>query len=275
MAMVTCPNCGEKISDKARKCVHCGIELIPEEKKYCPECGEELEEGMEGCPICGCPIENNELPDNVPQQVEVTGVKITQKSKKIIALTTLVLIIAAIITAVGMRAHKKNLAAKVAAEAQKQKKEYSKYLNTTAYAILLSVSDAETCGNLTKQVWYNAIYKESDIKTDKYTRPDGYYVSDFNDALHNLFSDSSFSSKVTDVNNSKDSINSLMKKLKNPPEEYKDAYESISKLYDAYISLTNLATEPTGSLQSYLQNFTDADNETINCYNALKIYLDE
>ena len=120
--MVTCPNCGEKISDKARKCVHCGIELIPEEKKYCPECGEELEEGMEGCPICGCPIENNELPDNAPQQVEVTGVKITQKSKKIIALTTLVLIIAAIITAVGMRAHKKNLVAKAAAEAQKQKK---------------------------------------------------------------------------------------------------------------------------------------------------------
>ena len=46
-------------------------------------------------------------------------------------------------------------------------------------------------------------------------------------------------------------------------------------MYDAYISLANLATDPTGSLQTYSQNFNDADNETLNCYNALKIYLEE
>ena len=100
-------------------------------------------------------------------------------------------------------------------------------------------------------------------------------MSDFNDALQNLFSDSSFSSQIADINDNKDTVNSLMKKLKNPSEEYKDAYESLSKLYDAYISLTNLATDPTGSLQIYSQNFNDADNETLNCYNALKMYLEE
>ncbi len=37
-----------------------------------------------------------------------------------------------------------------------------------------------------------------------------------------------------------------------------------SKLYDAYISLTNLATDPTGvSPQTYSQNFNDADNRDI------------
>ena len=46
-------------------------------------------------------------------------------------------------------------------------------------------------------------------------------------------------------------------------------------LYLAYIALTNLATDPTGSLQTYSQNFNDADNETLNCYNALKMYLEE
>lgn len=39
MAMTTCPNCGEQISDKAKKCVHCGTVLVPEEKKCCPDCG--------------------------------------------------------------------------------------------------------------------------------------------------------------------------------------------------------------------------------------------
>lgn len=248
MAMTTCPNCGEQISDKAKKCVHCGTVLVQEEKKYCPDCGAELEEGMDTCPKCGCPIENIIETEKTPQQVEVTGVKITKKSKKIIVIATIAVIVVAIITAIGVQTHKKNVAAKAAAEAQKQSEEYGTNLNMAAYTMLSGASDAETCGNLIKNVWYNAIYKESDSKTDKYTKPNGYFVSDFNDDLQNLFSDSSFSSQIADINDNKDTINSLMKKLKNPPEEYKDAYEALSKLYDAYISLTNLATDPTGSL---------------------------
>lgn len=275
MAMTTCPNCGEQISDKAKKCVHCGAVLIPEEKKYCPDCGAELEEGMESCLKCGCPIENDATSEVIPQQVEVTGVKVSKKSKKLIVIGIIAVIAVAISAAVGVQVHKKNMAAKAAAEAQKQSEEYGSNLSLAAYSMLSGASDAETCGNLIKQVWYNAIYKESDSKTDKYTKPDGYYVSDFNDALQNLFSDSSFSSQLADINDNKDTVNSLMKKLKNPPENYKDAYDSLSKLYDAYISLTNLATDPTGSLQTYSQNFNDADSETLNCYNALKMYLEE
>jgi hypothetical protein len=275
MAMTTCPNCGEQISDKAKKCVHCGTVLVQEEKKYCPDCGAELEEGMDTCPKCGCPIENIIETEKTPQQVEVTGVKITKKSKKIIMIAIIAVIGAVMIAAIGVQTHKKNVAAKAAAEAQKQSEEYGTNLNLAAYTMLSGASDAETCGNLIKNVWYNAIYKESDSKTDKYTKLNGYFVSDFNDALKNLFSDSSFSGQIVDINSNKDTVNSLMKKLKNPPEEYKDAYEALSKLYDAYISLTNLATDPTGSLQTFSKNFNDADNETLNCYNALKMYLEE
>lgn len=82
MAMTTCPNCGELISDKAKKCVHCGTVLVPEEKKCCPDCGAELEEGMDTCPKCGCPIENIIEIEKTPQQVEVTGVKITKNQRK-------------------------------------------------------------------------------------------------------------------------------------------------------------------------------------------------
>ena len=56
MAMITCPNCGEQISDKAKSCVHCGVSLQPEEKMVCEECGAELEGGIEICPACGCPV---------------------------------------------------------------------------------------------------------------------------------------------------------------------------------------------------------------------------
>lgn len=275
MAMITCPNCGEQISDKAKNCVRCGAVLIPEEKKYCPECGTELEEGMDSCPNCGCPIENDPASEIIPQQVEVTGVKVSEQSKKLIIIGIVVAIAIAIIAAIGVQVHKKNVAAKAVAEAQKQSKEYGKNFNLAAYTMLSGASKAESCGNLTKQVWYNAIYKESDSKTDKYTKTGGYYVSDFNDALQNLFSDSSFKSQIAEINDNEDDVNDLMKKLKNPPKDYKDAYESLSKMYDAYISLTNLVTDPTGSLQTFSQNFSDADSETVNCYNALEMYLEE
>lgn len=35
MAMMECPNCGEQVSDKAKKCVHCGAVLrVSSEKKF-------------------------------------------------------------------------------------------------------------------------------------------------------------------------------------------------------------------------------------------------
>ena len=41
-------------------------------------------------------------------------------------------------------------------------------------------------------VWYNCIFEENDPETNEYTRPNGYYLDDFNDALANLFSDETF-----------------------------------------------------------------------------------
>lgn len=141
--------------------------------------------------------------------------------------------------------------------------------------MLTGASEAESAGNLIKQVWYNAIYKEKDDDTDNYTRPEGSFVSDFNEALGNLFTDSSFSSKISGIEDNQETVNALMKKLKNPPDEYKDAYDAVSDLYDAYISLTNCATDPSGSLQTYSGTFNDADTNTLNAYKAMELYLDD
>ena len=101
--------------------------------------------------------------------------------------------------------------------------EYSDNLKLATVTMLTGASDAESSANLIKQVWYNAIYEKRDDKTDKYTRPKGYFVSDFNDALGNLYADSSFSSKISNIEDNQDTVNALMKKLKNPPDEYKDS----------------------------------------------------
>ena len=273
MAMITCPNCGEQVSDKAKKCVHCKTILIQEEKKRCAECGAELEEGTTECPNCGCPVEEINALDTQekPQKVEVTGVKVTKRVKVIVGILVALLLVGGA-TIFGVNQYQKK---KAAEEYAQRVEEYADNLELATYSMLSGASDSETCGNLIKQVWYNAIYEEKDDETDKYTRPNGYFVSDFNDALGNLFIDTSFQSKISSIEENQKTVASMMKELKNPPEEYKDAYESISELYDAYISLTNLATDPSGSLQTFSTNFNDADTETLNCYNAMKLYLED
>ncbi len=274
MAMITCPNCSEEISDKAKTCVHCGTVLIPEEKRYCVDCGAELDEGASVCPKCGCPVEDMSITEATPQQVEVTGVRMTKKSKKVIVIVVIIAAILAFLSIIGDQIYRQALAQKAAEEAQEMRQEYLANLNFAVISMLSGAGDAETCGNLIKSVWYNAIYEEEDDSTDEYTRPNGYFVSDFNDALSNLFSDESFSADISDIKSNRDTVQSWMKNLKYPPEEYKDAYEAVNDMYDAYIALTNLVINPSGNLQTFSNNFIDADNEVLNTYNSVKVYLE-
>lgn len=261
MAMIVCPNCGKEVSDKAKKCINCGEILIPDEKIICQECGTEFEEGLTECPNCGCPLEKQN--EETSQKVEVTGVKLTKKIKK-----NILIAVAVIIVAVGAVFGAVNYQKQKAAEL------YSENLIKTTGAMLEGASVAEDCGNLIKSVWSNAIYEERDSETDEYTRPEGFWVTDFNEALYNLFSDSDFSAKIDTIKDNQDKVDELMKKLKNPPEEYKDAYNTISDMYKAYTSFVNCVTSPSGSLQTFSSNFSDNDSELVNYYNAMRLYIE-
>ena len=52
-------------------------------------------------------------------------------------------------------------------------------------------------------------------------------------------------------------------------------FSAISDLYNAYISLTNCATDPSGSLQTYSSTFNDADTNMLNAYKAMQLYIDD
>ena len=166
MAMITCPNCGEQVSDKAKKCVHCGTILIQEEKKRCAECGAELEEGTTECPNCGCPVEEINASDTQekPQKVEVTGVKVTKRVKVIVGILVALLLVGGA-TIFGVNQYQKK---KAAEEYEQRVESYAANLELATYSMLTGASEAETCGNLIKQVWYNSIYEKRDDATDKY-----------------------------------------------------------------------------------------------------------
>ena len=104
--------------------------------------------------------------------------------------------------------------------------------------MLDGAAKAENAGNLIKSVWYNAIYEERNSETDQ--------------------------SEVTN----------LMKQLKEPPKKYEEAYSVLKVYYDNYLKMTKIVTSPTGSLNTFSEDFNTYDNNTVDSYEKMKLYLD-
>ena len=229
MALIQCKNCGKDVSDRAKVCPHCGTQLIEDEVTQpqpiiCEECGAEIPQGADSCPNCGCPVPvDGEENTEAPQKVELTSVKIPkldQRKKKIVvgSIIGVIVLIAAISLIISQM--RQATAAQLSAD-------YSENISTVSAAILSSAIQTEEAGNLIHDVWYNCIFEENDPETNEYTRPNGYYLDDFNDALANLFSDETFSQQLSSIKNDQETVTDLMRKMSDPPEEFVDAYEAL------------------------------------------------
>ena len=59
MALIKCSECGKQISDKAKKCIHCGSPIEKELK--CKECGEKINKNDLVCKNCGISLKDKEI----------------------------------------------------------------------------------------------------------------------------------------------------------------------------------------------------------------------
>lgn len=265
MALIKCSNCGEEISDRARKCPKCGcIIQKPKVTKICEECGTELEDGTKICPKCGCPVPASDAEK-----------KRKKKKNTIIITASIITVILLIVVAVCIHSMIEKKQEEKAAAAEKEamieaSNEYSANLSLASISMLSGASTAEEAGTLIHDVWYNTIFDKYDESTSKYTSGN----SDFNDSLAELFEDQEFKDKIDSIKENQDTVKEFMQELTNPPSEYEEAYEAINEYYDAYLELTNLVTNPTGNLQSYTDAFNEADSNVAKCYQAMDIYLE-
>ncbi len=154
----------------------------------------------------------------------------------------------------------------------KELKYYSD-MATVSSTMLDGAIKAETAGNLVKKVWYNVIYEERDTETDKYTMKKGKFADDFNDALSALFDDESFVNSISEIQSNQAEVTALMKKLRNPPTRYREAYSELKNYYDNYLQLTNAVINPTGSLNTFSENFKTYDTNTANAYEKMLFYF--
>lgn len=250
MPLTHCPNCGQPISDKATLCPHCNNQNwnpTAPDTLTCAECGALYGKEESSCPACGCP--NN---TNAPKK----------KHKGVVVAAIILSVILAIGVFTAFAISKGNAMT------------YYDNLETVTYKMLDGAAKAETAGNLIKSVWYNAIYEVRDAETDKYTMKNGKFVDDFNDALSNLFADENFMNSISEIELNQSNVTDLMKKLRNPPTQYEEAYSVLKNYYDNYLQMTKLVINPTGSLQTFSEDFNTYDTDTVNAYEKMKLYLD-
>lgn len=257
----------------------------------CEKCGKELDDDMSFCPSCGSPITQKTDAEDIPEEINPSpdgpadtpplpeNVK-QKKSKKVIwaiACVVLVVAIAAAAIAVVMinRYNTQKELQEQQAALELYMETYRANLKSATYKILEGCVAAEKAGNLINKVWYNAIHKEWDPDTNQYTRPHAYFYEDFNDALNELFRNSSFNSTLSDIKANQDAVKALMKELRNPPEEYEEAYDQLKEYYDVYLEFTDMVISPTGSYNSFSSGFSDADARVLKAYHAMELYIDD
>ena len=149
---------------------------------------------------------------------------------------------------------------------------YQLSFNQLTHEMLNIAADTETEGNLIIAVWHNAIWKEDDEETDKFTKNNGSFVEDFNDALNNLFNDRKFINKMSKLSEDQLKVKNEMKNMLSPPEGFENAFKALESMYNSFIRFTDIVLNCKGSLESFSNSFSDADSELINLYHAAELY---
>lgn len=103
MALINCPECGRKVSDKADACMNCGFPIQEIQKNVglinCPDCGKEVSDETDICMNCGFPIREMEKTFDVKEKTESeinkqsAVVKKNNSKKKYIFVGVLVLVL--------------------------------------------------------------------------------------------------------------------------------------------------------------------------------------
>jgi hypothetical protein len=258
----SCPNCGFPIAANS-----------PNEREVDPV--EPLAESMQ--------TEGSDSEETVaePEQgIEIQTVGLSANKKMAIIGISAIAVIAVVFAIVMLSINESKTTAR---------NEYIDNLTSVRVEILSGAAASEEICNLTKKVWRNTIdknwdaetyeythaHKELDKETFEYVYVEGKINEDFNDSLDALYSNEKTLGILGSIKNNQSTVDKYMKKLINPEKEFEECYAVLGELYDVYLAFTNLAISPSGSLTSYSQTFGEYDDQLINLYRKMELYIPE
>lgn len=290
MELKYCARCGEKMSENATECPHCSENNPMSEPTISNECqsecnvsevfdsvraGSNLSDKQKGVKmrtvLISVTVAALFITFAMVGLCIYQGTKLAKHEEKLSKYEAMLAEYEAEITE-----YEKNKADEDAKRADEEARqaEYSKDMNDAVYTMLDGLVNAESMGNLVQSVWSNAIYKRSDDATDPYTKVNGYFVDDFNDALSNLFASESFTYSVSTLSENKTEVVALMKKLNDPPEKYEEVHSLLMEYYNNYTKMVNAVMNPQGSLNSFSEEFKALDENAVESYEKLVLYLE-
>lgn len=144
----------------------------------------------------------------------------------------------------------------------KEKKFDALFADAVDTALETAVLSEKVC-NETKSAWSTAIYDHRD--------PNGDICSDFNDALDVLHENIEKKGTYDEIEEKKSALNSMAKGLSGCPGSRKEVYNELIAFITDINAFANLATDPSGSLQSYTSEVRELDNSISKQFNSFKI----
>lgn len=172
-----------------------------------------------------------------------------KKTKKVIWIVSVCAVVALIIGGIyGYQVYKKN-------KKLEQLEAYSKKEESLVTDMTSLGASSEEIINEVETTWHDVIFNDLH-------KVNGTYVSDFNDALVQLYAGYEDDGKISDLEDTQKTIEKQIKSMKNHPSEFDDNYDYLLDIYINVKQLSDLAIEPKGSLETYKQEALDTDNAT-------------
>jgi hypothetical protein len=246
MALMNCPECAKEISDKSTVCIHCGYPL------------DTMQSVTEQHPPARQPINLD------ADQPISSGRAFNRRMWFAVFGIVLVLLVGG---GVGWNVY-------VAQQAKLSQEAYQNGGHELLTDMLDTMVLAEKMANLNINVWHDAIYREDTPATEKYVWQSGYGHVDFETALLNLALDPDIQKQRTAITDGKTSAQAAMKTLV-PTTDQTATQQKLLELYALFEEFTSLATEPTGSYNTYTEQVATTKASFLRLFNELKILLPE
>lgn len=275
MAMIQCPECGQEISDKAKKCIHCGKVLIEEVSatKICSDCGKENSIEATECIYCGCPFEDEKVVEPTSVQKPVEKPKKNLK-KIIIPIVAAVLVIAVVIVIYNVKVvQPKKIEAQNKATYEEAVALLDKGKYEEANEIFDTISDYENVSTLQEQLFYESrVFQCIKSIKERLKNPDSLQIYEV------VFFSKEYNEGIDATDEMKEALNDLIANEGNEPVVLmrygaQNGFGGNTTSYAMFVYL-NDKYEFLGSCNTLDEDEVDEDDEKIcTIINMIKDYF--
>lgn len=228
-------------------------------ENVCLNCGAILQKGQEFCTKCGQKV-GSKSGNNLNSDSNQFDANVKKKKSRVLLIIIAAVLIVCIVIGVVLA---NILGAKNAEEAK------DKYIANVEEFLQESLDagiNLEDIGDTVVTYWYENIY-------------DDLHGSDINEAIAAALDEKS--SEISSAEHDDTDVRNLYSLIKNVPDEIseedvddiEELCDAAKELYNVYIDFYGLATSPSGSYNSYTEDYGETKDELISCIRELEALL--